>query len=186
MICPDDIEEFVEFLLKSNAVDEASRHLAELVNDDQFVSARGKSKHDLWTELLTLITKNPQDVKSLNVDAVIRSGIKRYAHEVGNLYNALADYYIRLGLFEKARDVYEEGITSVNTVRDFVLIFDAYTKYEESLLTAKMNALTEEEEQVCLYLFDFSYLLLHISRTQTTAKMNKMTSTFAFLGDFES
>ena len=144
MLHPDDVEDFVEFLLESNTVDEAARHLAELVNDDQFVSSRGKSKHDLWTQLLTLITKNPHEVKSLDVDAVIRSGIKRYAHEVGNLYNALADYYIRLGLFEKARDVYEEGITSVHTVRDFTLIFDAYTKYEESLLTAKMEALNDD------------------------------------------
>lgn len=145
-IAPEEVEDFVDFLSSSGAIDEAATNLAELVSDDRFISHNGKSKHDLWTELLKLITKNPREVKSLNVDAVIRSGIKRYAHEVGNLYNALADYYIRLGLFEKARDVYEEGITSVNSVRDFSIVFDSYTKYEESLLTARMEAMAEEEE----------------------------------------
>ena len=67
----------------------------------------GKSRHDLWMELLKLITKHPQDITSLNVESVIRGGIKRFAHEVGLLWTSLADYYIRLGQFEKARDVYE-------------------------------------------------------------------------------
>ena len=47
---------------------------------------------------------------------------------MGRLWTSLADYYIRRGLFEKARDVYEEGLTSVITVHDFSLIFDAYTQ----------------------------------------------------------
>lgn len=48
--------------------------------------------------------------------------------QVGRLWTSLADYYIRRGMFEKARDVYEEGLTSVITVHDFSLIFDAYTQ----------------------------------------------------------
>jgi pentatricopeptide repeat protein len=39
------------------------------------------------------------------------------AAQVGRLWTSLADYYIRRGLFEKARDVYEEGLGSVMTVR---------------------------------------------------------------------
>ena len=33
--------------------------------------------------------------------------------QVGRLWTSLADYFIRQGLFEKARDVYEEGLTTV-------------------------------------------------------------------------
>ena len=47
---------------------------------------------------------------------------------MGRLWTSLADYYIRRGLFERARDVYEEGLTSVVTVRDFSLVFDALTQ----------------------------------------------------------
>lgn len=47
---------------------------------------------------------------------------------MGRLWTSLADYYIRRGLIEKARDVYEEGLTTVTTVRDFSLIFDTLTQ----------------------------------------------------------
>jgi pre-mRNA-splicing factor SYF1 len=52
--------------------------LAALVNNDNFVSKTGKSRHELWADLCTLITKRPEKMKSLNVDAIIRGGIRRY------------------------------------------------------------------------------------------------------------
>ena len=64
---------------------------------------------------------------------------------MGRLWTSLADFYIRRGLFEKARDVYEEGLATVITVRDFSLIFDAYTQFEESMLSAKMEAAAEDD-----------------------------------------
>ena len=48
--------------------------------------------------------------------------------QVGRLWTSLADYFIRRGMFERARDVYEEGLTSVVTVRDFSLVYDALTQ----------------------------------------------------------
>ena len=33
--------------------------------------------------------------------------------QVGRLWCSLADYYIRLGHFEKARDIYEEAMSTV-------------------------------------------------------------------------
>ena len=38
---------------------------------------------------------------------------------IGQLWVSLGDYYIRAGHFEKARDVYEEAMATVTTVRDF-------------------------------------------------------------------
>ena len=90
--------------------------------------------------------------RSLDVDALIRSGLARFTDEVGKLWCKLADYYIRLGDFEDARDVYEEAVTTVVTVRDFSLAFDAYAQFEESVIAAKMKLLedgggdSEEEE----------------------------------------
>lgn len=79
-------------------------------------------------------------VTGLKVDAIIRGGIRRFTDEVGRLWTSLADFYIRKGLFERARDVYEEGMASVLTVRDFSLVFDAYSQFEESVLATKMEA----------------------------------------------
>ncbi|KAE9461788.1 hypothetical protein C3L33_06288, partial [Rhododendron williamsianum] len=84
-------------------------------------------------------------VSGLNVDAIIRGGIRKFTDEVGRLWTALADYYIRRELTEKARDVFEEGMTTVVTVRDFSVIFDAYAQFEETVLLVKMEGVSEDE-----------------------------------------
>ncbi|CAN0161276.1 unnamed protein product, partial [Ectocarpus fasciculatus] len=101
----------------------------------------------MWMRLCDLCAKHPEEVTGvLKVDAIIRSGLSRFTDEVGRLWCKLADYYIRLGQFERARDVYEEAINSVVTVRDFTMVFDAYTQFEESVLTAKMRMAEESDE----------------------------------------
>lgn len=52
-------------------------------------------------------------------------------------------------LFPQARDVYEEAIRTVMTVRDFTQVFDSYAQFEESMIAAKMETASElgrEEE----------------------------------------
>ncbi|CAM6048000.1 unnamed protein product [Sphagnum compactum] len=154
---PTHIEDFIEFLQSSELWQEAAERLAQVLNDDTFHSSKGRPRHQLWLELCNLLTKHANEVSGLQVDAIIRGGIRRFTDEVGRLWTSLADYYIRRGLFEKARDVYEEGMMSVMTVRDFSMVFDAYTQFEESMLAAKMEILEvsddereEEKEQEAL------------------------------------
>lgn len=59
--------------------------------------------------------------------------------QVGVLWCSLAEYFIRAGQFEKARDVYEEAMVTVKTVRDFTQIFDAYAKFEERETAARFG-----------------------------------------------
>jgi pre-mRNA-splicing factor SYF1 len=63
------------------------------------------------------------------------------------LWCKLADFYLLSGLFERARDIYEEGIASVITVRDFTTIFDSYAQFEESVLSVKMAELEDDEDE---------------------------------------
>ena len=56
--------------------------LASCVNDDTFVSLEGKSKHQLWLELCDVITRHPDEVTAINVDAILRSGIRKFTDEV--------------------------------------------------------------------------------------------------------
>ena len=72
-----------------------------MMEDTQFVSTEGKSHFELWTELCDLISKHPEKISSLPVDVLIRSGLQRFPDQQGRLWCALADYYIRLGCFEK-------------------------------------------------------------------------------------
>ena len=43
----------------------------------------------------------------------------------------MADYHIKIGLYENARDIFEEGVNNVLTVKDFALVYNAYVKFEE-------------------------------------------------------
>lgn len=130
------VEDFVEFLLNSSLWQEASKRLASVLNDDRFCSVKGKTKHELWLELCDLLT---MAVSWCDVDCIIRGGIGKFSDEVGPLWTSLAEYYIRRNLYEKARDVFEEGMTTVVTVRDFGVVFDSYTQFENSMLVHKME-----------------------------------------------
>ncbi|WVZ15173.1 hypothetical protein V8G54_012739 [Vigna mungo] len=148
---PSHIEDFIEFLLNSSLWQEASERLAWVLNDEQFYSIKGKTKHRHWLELCDLLTRHANEVSGLNVDAIIRGGIRKFTDEMGRLWTSLAEYYIRRGLHEKAKDVFEEGMSTVITVRDFSIIFDSYSQFEESMLGYKMEemGLSNEEDDEC-------------------------------------
>ncbi|KAF5475606.1 hypothetical protein F2P56_007398 [Juglans regia] len=144
---PTHIEDFIEFLVNSSLWQEAAERLASVLNDDEFYSIKGKTKHRLWLELCDLLTRHATEVSGLNVDAIIRGGIRKFTDEVGRLWTSLAEYYIRRNLHEKARDIFEEGIMTVVTVRDFSVIFDSYSQFEESMLAHKMEGVSSSDEE---------------------------------------
>jgi pre-mRNA-splicing factor SYF1 len=148
---PENTEDYVEYLKKIQLYDECAQKYVYMLNTDEFKSKYNKSKHQLWHELCDLISKNPTKIHSIKVEPIFRQGIERYKDQVGQLWNSLASYYIGLGNFEKARDIYEEGMTKVITVRDFTQIFDAYSKFEEEIISdqmeqANMQGLSEEDD----------------------------------------
>ena len=85
---PEHSEQFIDYLIKVDRLDEASQVLAKIVNDADFASRAGKSNHQLWNELCDLISKNPGQIKSLNVDAIIRGGLCKYIEQT------VPDFYI--------------------------------------------------------------------------------------------
>lgn len=73
----------------------------------------------------------------------------------------LADYFIRQGLFQKARDVFDEALANVFlislksfytnylkilTARDFGIVFNAYVKFEEEFVN--MIAQDDQSEKL--------------------------------------
>ena len=53
-LSPECIEDFINYLVKNGRLDEAAKHLADIVNDDNFTSRHGKSKHQLWQDWISL------------------------------------------------------------------------------------------------------------------------------------
>eukprot|EP00941_MAST-03F_sp_MAST-3F-sp1_P000143 g143.t1 len=139
-------EDYVDFLLTNGQFNKAAEELSTIIMDETFISVKQKSQHDLWMDLCSIISAHPKEIVSVDVDAILRSGIKRFSDELGQLWCSLAEYYIRLGLFGKARDVYEEAMGKVMTVRDFSLVFDACSQFEEQMIRAKMELLSAEDK----------------------------------------
>ncbi|KAJ1979520.1 pre-mRNA-splicing factor syf1 [Dimargaris xerosporica] len=140
-------EDYIDLLVDLHQYNEAAQLLVRIIEDDRFTSKRGKSRYRLWTDLCDLMCQYPRDIQSIRADVILKSGIRRFPDQAGRLWNALAQYWILLGQFETARDVFEEGIREVMTVRDFTQVFYAYAEFQESLITSKMQAASDREAQ---------------------------------------
>lgn len=142
------MEEYIDFLLSVGRVGEAASRLAQLLNREAFVSPRGETRHTTWLRLCRLLSEHPAEVSGkLRAEAIIRGGLREFSDEVGHIWVSLADFFIRQAQFERARDVYEEAVTTVMTVRDFSMVFDAYAQYEESIIAAAMEQLPALEAE---------------------------------------
>ncbi|KAK1062662.1 pre-mRNA-splicing factor syf1 [Friedmanniomyces endolithicus] len=145
---PEDMEDFIELLVRERKYTEAVQRYIDILNNPRFKSKEAKGPFQLWTEMLeTLIDHaraipNPVpmvDGTTIAVDKIIRSGLQRFPDQRGILWVGLARYYINRGAYERARDVFEEGITTVMTVRDFSVVFDTYAEAEEALISIKLE-----------------------------------------------
>ncbi|KAF5709275.1 pre-mRNA-splicing factor SYF1 [Fusarium mundagurra] len=149
---PEDAEDFIELLTQTGLYTEAALKFIDVLNTARFNSKHGKGHYELWSEMVDLIVEHAAEIETgyetgIDAERIIRSGISRFADQRGKLWSGLATYWIRRGSFERARDVFEEGITTVMTVRDFTLIFEAYTEFEESIIGALMEVASARAEK---------------------------------------
>jgi pre-mRNA-splicing factor SYF1 len=149
---PEDVEDYIELLAQSGLYTEAAKRYISILNNPTFTSKNGKGHYELWSEMVDLLVERAVDIETgfetgVDVEGIIRSGIERFADQRGNLWCGLATYWVRRGSFERARDVFEEGITTVMTVRDFTLIFDSYAEFEESIIGALMELVSSRAEK---------------------------------------
>ena len=153
-LCPEDTEDYISYLISTSRLEEAAKKYEWCCNNETFASKYGKSKYQLWSELCDLLSNNPKETSLHNAEAIIRHGLQRYMDQAGRLWNCLAQFYINSGLFERARDVFEEGLQSVMTVRDFNQVFNAYTHFEELLLTKGEGDEASDDEELMRFRLD--------------------------------
>ncbi len=144
-IHPEDSEDFIELLMENGRYTEAVNKYMDVLNNPKFRSKNTKSNFQLWSEMVDLLVARAKEIETggtagMDVDKIIRSGIERFADQRGKLWAGLATYWITRSKFERARDVFEEGITTVMTVRDFTIVFDSYAEFEESIISTLMDA----------------------------------------------
>ena len=151
-IHPEDSEDFVELLVEMGQYTEAVKKYMDILNNPKFRSKYTKSNFQLWSEMVDLLVTRAKDIDTgdsigIDVEQIVRSGIERFSDQKGKLWAGLATYWITKGNFEKARDIFEEGITTVMTVRDFTIIFDSYVEFEESIISTLMEVAAARSEK---------------------------------------
>ncbi|KAK1596247.1 pre-mRNA-splicing factor SYF1 [Colletotrichum navitas] len=149
---PEDAEDFIELLTQVGFFTEAIKKYMDILDNPRFTSKHGKGHYELWSEMVDLMVEHAAEIETghetgIDVDKIVRSGIVRFADQRGKLWCGLATYWIRRGSFERARDVFEEAITTVMTVRDFTLVFDSYTEFEESIIGALMEVASDRADK---------------------------------------
>lgn len=110
----------------------------------QAIYIENKSKYQLWSQLTDILVNHPKETSEWPTERIIRSGITRYPDQAGKLWVSLATYFINKQDFESARDVFEEGMTTAMTVRDFSLVFDSYSEMEEVNLSRMVEKSAQE------------------------------------------
>ncbi|SPO02631.1 related to SYF1 - synthetic lethal with CDC40 [Cephalotrichum gorgonifer] len=150
---PEDVEDYIELLVHLRQYTEAVRNYITLLNNPRFTSKYNKGSYELWSEMVDLLVEHAPDIETgietgIDPDRIIRSGLSRFPDQRGKLWCGLAAYWVRRGNLDLARDVFEEGITTVMTVRDFALVFDSYIQLEESVIDGLMESAAERPEDV--------------------------------------
>lgn len=153
---PEHVEEFIELLEREGKYTEAVQQYIAILNNPKFKSREAKGPFQHWTEMLEIlidharVVPNPVPLpggSTISVETIIRSGLERFPDQRGILWVGLARYYINLGAYERARDIFEEGITTVMTVRDFSVVFDTYAEAEEALISIKLEDSAKRQEK---------------------------------------
>ena len=173
-IHPEDTEDYIDVLIENGNYTEALKKYLHILNNSRFRSKHAKSDFRIWTDMIELMVNKAVEIgdkskSGFDIDTIIRSGMDRFPDQRGRLWTGLATYWITRGHFEKARDTFEEGITTVMTVRDFTMIFDSYVEFEESIISSLMDAAqarsakgnldTEADYDLDLKMARFEYLM---------------------------
>lgn len=119
---------------------EESERLKKVRQSQVAVVTEGQEKKEVEPDAI-----DPLSPELLDVEYLLRSeGLSLYLDQSGRLWTSLATYWIKHGEFSHARTIFEEGISTVLTLRDFTQIFDAYAEFSESYISSLME--DEEDE----------------------------------------
>ncbi|KAH7107717.1 protein prenylyltransferase [Auriculariales sp. MPI-PUGE-AT-0066] len=84
--------------------------------------------------------EDPRNPSKLDVEGIIKvDGLEVYKDQAGRLWSGIAKYWIKRSEFDRAKATFETGIADVLTIRDFTQIFESYTEFMETLLSALME-----------------------------------------------
>ncbi|KAJ2828003.1 pre-mRNA-splicing factor syf1 [Coemansia erecta] len=138
-VWPEESERLVDYCEQRGLWNEMAQALVRILDNTGFRSARGTTEFQLWARLAHVLRSHAGSLQGWDVERVMRDGIARFADQAGALWAALGEWRASSGDVERARDVYEEALARVRTVRDFALVFDAYAEFAEATVSAALE-----------------------------------------------
>lgn len=91
---------------------------------------------------------DPANTDRLDIEKIVLSdGLSIYKDQAGRLWSGLATFWIKRGDFDQAAEIFEKGLSSVVTVRDFTQIFDAYAEFSETVISTLMTAVSDPDSE---------------------------------------
>jgi len=72
-----------------------------VLDNPKFRSKAGKSHLQMWSELCDLLVSLAREIKGIDVEKILRSGIGKFSDQRGKLWTSLGTYWITNGDFER-------------------------------------------------------------------------------------
>ncbi|PIA13530.1 hypothetical protein COEREDRAFT_104057 [Coemansia reversa NRRL 1564] len=133
-VWPERADQYVDWCEKTGRWAAAAEQLVKMLDGPG-------QQQNYWQRLAELVQMHPGEcAERVDAEAVLRDGIQRATGRTGELWVALGTLQIvRDGGMQRARDVFEEALRNVQTMRDFALVFDAYAEAAAEAISAAMD-----------------------------------------------
>lgn len=153
------IEEIILKLIANGGIKEASALFKTILQNFSKYALMGKSQLQLWLDFSDLISTNAKILlqnSSFEIDSfyeeLIFEGLEKFPDQISKFYLKLILYHVKRKNFQKCRYLFDKGLKECVTVRDFIIIFDSFTEFEEKLINeiaAKLE-LNEDDKELTL------------------------------------
>lgn len=104
---PDFKETYADYLIEKGLYDRAASVIKAILEDDGYHSKAGKDKKNFYFDLMELIAQHPDKIKCVDPYTIIRNALTLYPEDEGKIWVKISDFFIRLGEFDRAREILE-------------------------------------------------------------------------------
>ncbi|ODV84700.1 hypothetical protein CANARDRAFT_28855 [[Candida] arabinofermentans NRRL YB-2248] len=116
----------------------------QLTKNSKFLVKLSISELELYVQYFDLLISIPKNDLQLAIydEKIINffNGIIiKFPDQLGKFIVKLANYWITRKEYIKAIEVFENGLSKANTMKDFTIIYDTYAEFEDSRLTKLAN-----------------------------------------------
>lgn len=178
-------------LIKFGGVSESMDIFKVITKNPENFTQLEISQFQLWIDVLgELVDDGGTQVEDSLIDELVAVGLKKFPDQISKFYLKQADFYEKKQLYSKVRFLLNRGLTECVTVNDFVLIFEAFTEFEERVIEKLIEAGEETESVISLRMAFLEELLenrsIYLSNMMIKQDPNNLDEWFNRISIYES